>query len=104
MKQVSPKHFLIQNMIEPFKNKSATRLKKARGQIDGIMKMIDENEYCIDIITQLLALQGALKSVTHLVLESHLNTCSLPNLVAKKAKKREKFIRELIKVCELSSR
>ena len=91
-------------MIEPFKNKSAIRLKKVSGQIAGIMKMIDENEYCIDIITQLLALQGALKSVTHLVLESHLNTCSVSNLVAKNSKKKEKFIRELIKVCELSTR
>ncbi len=91
-------------MIEPYKKKALTRLKKARGQIDGIIKMIDEDKYCPDIITQLLALQGALKGTAPLVLESHFNTCASSHLNSKDPKKKEKFIREIIRSFELSSR
>lgn len=80
------------------------RLKRARGQIDGIVRMIEEGQYCADIITQMLALQGALKGVTPLILESHLNTCGAEHLNSKDPKKREKFIKEIVKTCELSTR
>jgi CsoR family transcriptional regulator, copper-sensing transcriptional repressor len=91
-------------MIDPFKSKSLVRLKRAKGQIDGIIKMIEDDKYCADIITQLLALQGAVKGVTPLVLESHLNTCGAEHLSSKNEKKRQKFIQEIVKTCELSSR
>ena len=91
-------------MIEPFKKKSITRLKKARGQIDGIIKMIEEAKYCGDILTQTLALSGSIKGVTKSVLESHLNTCGEHHLASKDAQKKEKFIKELLKLCDLSSR
>lgn len=91
-------------MIEPYKKKSLDRLKRAKGQIDGVIRMIEEDKYCIDVITQVLALQGALKGVPPLILESHLHTCGAKHLGSKSKKKKEKFIRELIKACELSSR
>lgn len=90
-------------MVKPFKDKTIARLKKAKGQIDGIMKMIEEDKYCIEIITQLLALQGALKGAQHIVLESHLNTCGW-NLASTNSKKRQQFIQELVKTCNLSNR
>lgn len=91
-------------MIEPYKKKTLNRLKRARGQIDGILKMIEQDKYCSDVITQVLALQGALKRVTPLILESHLNTCGAKHLASKDKKKRDKFIKEIVKTCELSSR
>ncbi len=91
-------------MIEPYKKKALARLKRARGQIDGIIKMIEEEKYCPDIITQLLALQGALKGTAPLVLESHFHTCAASHLNSKDKKKKEKFIREIIRSFELSSR
>lgn len=90
-------------MIEPYKGKAINRLKKARGQIDGIVKMIEEGKYCIDILTQLLALQGAIKGVNTLILESHLNTCG-GDLSSKDKVKKEKFIKELLRTCNLSNR
>lgn len=66
--------------------------------------MIEDGQYCADVITQVLALQGALKGVTPLILESHLTTCGLEHLASKSSKKREKFIKEIVKTCELSSR
>lgn len=91
-------------MIEPYKDKALKRLKRAKGQIDGIIKMIEDNKYCNDITTQVLALQGALKGVTPLILESHLTTCGASHLNSKDKQKREKFIKEIVRTCELSSR
>lgn len=91
-------------MMEPFKAKSLERLRRAKGQIEGLIRMVEEDKYCADILTQLLALQGALKGVTSLVLESHLTTCGPKLLSSSDGKKRKKFIKEIIKACELSSR
>lgn len=89
-------------MIDPFKTKAIGRLKKAKGQLDGVIKMIENDKYCIDIITQILALQGSIKGIGELVLESHLNTCG-HNLSAKDLKKKKQFIAEIIKASKLSN-
>jgi len=91
-------------MIEPFKKKALTRLKRAKGQIEGIMKMIEEGKYCADVITQVLALQGAVKGISPLILESHLNTCGAEALNSKNQARKEKFIKEIIRSCNLSNR
>ena len=91
-------------MLEPYKKKALGRLERAKGQIDGIIKMIEEEKYCGDVLTQILALNGAVKGVAPLIVESHLHTCGEKNLSSKDPKKKEKFIKEIIKACELSSR
>lgn len=91
-------------MIEPFKQKTLVRLKKTKGQIEGIIRMVEQDKYCADIATQILALEGSLKSIIHLILESHLNTCGAKKLNSKDPKEKEQFIRELMKIVEFSSR
>jgi DNA-binding FrmR family transcriptional regulator len=51
------------------------RLKKIEGQIRGVQKMIEEKRYCIDILTQLNSVVGAIKSVEENILERHLKGC-----------------------------
>lgn len=51
------------------------RLKTARGQIDGLLKMIDEDRYCLDISTQLLATQAILQRANEEVLKAHMLSC-----------------------------
>ena len=51
------------------------RLKRIEGQIRGIQKMIEDKRYCIDILTQLSSVQGAIKSVEENILERHLKGC-----------------------------
>ena len=51
------------------------RLNKISGQINGIKKMIEEERYCIDIITQVRAVRSALKSIENNILEKHLQHC-----------------------------
>jgi len=50
-------------------------LKTARGQIDGILRMVDEDRYCVDISNQLLASIALLKKTNKTVLEAHLQSC-----------------------------
>ncbi|NLP25763.1 MAG: metal-sensing transcriptional repressor [Clostridiales bacterium] len=50
-------------------------LKTARGQIDGIIKMIEDERYCIDISNQIMATQAILRSINRKVLNAHLEHC-----------------------------
>ena len=50
-------------------------LKTARGQIDGILKMIDEDRYCLDVSHQLMATQSILKKANRMVLKAHMDCC-----------------------------
>ncbi|MDO4546025.1 MAG: metal-sensing transcriptional repressor [Bacillota bacterium] len=55
---------------------SVTRkVKIARGQLDGILKMIEEDRYCVDISNQLMAAQALLKSANREVLRAHIRNC-----------------------------
>lgn len=51
------------------------RLQIARGHLDKIIRMVQADEYCIDIVHQLIAVGSALKKVDELILENHLKTC-----------------------------
>ncbi|KGO13149.1 metal-sensing transcriptional repressor [Clostridium botulinum] len=50
-------------------------LKTSKGQIEGIIKMIEEGRYCIDISNQMTAAQSLLKKANMLILKQHLNHC-----------------------------
>jgi DNA-binding FrmR family transcriptional regulator len=51
------------------------RLRRIEGQIRGVQKMIEEKRYCIDILTQLSSIVGAIKGVEENILERHLKGC-----------------------------
>lgn len=51
------------------------RLKIARGHLNKVIKMVEEQDYCVDIIHQSQAVQSALKEVDNLLLDNHLKTC-----------------------------
>lgn len=50
-------------------------LKTARGQIDGILKMVEEDRYCVDISNQIMAAQSVLKKTNCMVLAAHVEGC-----------------------------
>ena len=56
-------------------SENKTRLARIEGQVRGVGRMIDEGEYCIDIITQIQAARSALQSVSKIILEKHLKHC-----------------------------
>ena len=57
------------------KDNYTKRLRRIEGQVRGIAKMIDEDKYCIDILTQISAVNSALQSVALGLLDEHLNHC-----------------------------
>lgn len=56
-------------------NNLKSRLNRIIGQLNGISKMLDENRYCGDILTQIAATESALQSVGYIVLKTHMETC-----------------------------
>lgn len=72
------------------------RLKKVEGQIRGIIRMIEEHRYCIDILTQLAAVQGALARIQESILERHLKSCVAESFEAATLKERTAKINEII--------
>ena len=50
-------------------------LRTARGQMDGVLKMVEEDRYCMDISNQLLAIQSVLKKANKEILHAHMNSC-----------------------------
>ena len=57
------------------KDNYAKRLRRIEGQVRGIAKMIDEDKYCIDVLTQISAVNSALQSVALGLLDEHLGHC-----------------------------
>jgi len=75
--------------------------KKAQSLISKIIKMTEENEYCINIMQQNLAALGLLKSAHQMLMENHLNTCFKKAMAAKNEKKKQEMINEILKVTYL---
>jgi DNA-binding FrmR family transcriptional regulator len=74
------------------------RLSRIEGQIKGVKRMIEEGEYCIDIITQIQAARAALQSVNKTILEKHLKHCVAASLAAKNEAETEQKLREIMAV------
>ena len=68
-------------------------LKTARGQLDGMIRMVDEDRYCIDISTQVMATEALLKRANREILSAHLEHCVKD---AANASEREQKIDEFV--------
>lgn len=73
------------------------RLKISLGHMKKVIKMVEEDEYCIDVIHQSKAVQKGLKETDHLILENHLNTCAAKAIREGKEKKAIEEIMGIIK-------
>jgi DNA-binding FrmR family transcriptional regulator len=62
-------------MLTVTKSSCAKRLNRIEGQVRGIARMIDEERYCIDVVTQISAVRAALKRVEEVILEDHVGHC-----------------------------
>ena len=57
------------------KKKVQTRMRRIEGQVRAIGRMVDDDRYCIDVLTQIAAVESALKSVAMMLLDDHLDHC-----------------------------
>ena len=62
-------------MLPLEKRDALNRLKTVRGHLDGIMRMVEDDAYCVDLMKQVSAAQASLERVNRLVLKNHLETC-----------------------------
>ena len=60
------------------KDQLNTRLARIEGQVRGVSRMVDEDRYCIDVLTQISAIQAALDKVALGLLDGHARECVLP--------------------------
>ncbi len=88
-------------MIDELKKRALHRSKILEGQMRGLQRMIDNEDYCMDIITQSLAIQKSLGSLNKLLVENHLRT-HITDMYAAGGEQRDLAIEELLKVFELS--
>jgi DNA-binding FrmR family transcriptional regulator len=87
---------------EEVKENALTRLKKIEGQIRGIMKMVDQEKYCIDIINQITAAEKALDGVAKNIMKRHIESCVTEAIIQGEGQTK---IEELIEtVFKISSR
>lgn len=76
------------------------RLKRIHGQVDGIIRMIESERYCVDILTQLRAARAALRRVEQAVLREHTEHCIAGATQSKKPKETEEKLEELFQALE----
>ena len=80
------------------------RLASAAGHLKGIERMVEEDIYCIDIIRQVQAVQAALNKVNGLILDNHLHTCVTTAIQGDDPHEREKMLKEVTNVFEMSNK
>jgi CsoR family transcriptional regulator, copper-sensing transcriptional repressor len=74
------------------------RLKRIEGQVSGIRRMVAEDRYCVDILTQTSAVVSALRGVEDLVMQNHLQTCVTDAIQGDDEREKRQKIDELMSV------
>lgn len=88
-------------MLTEYKEKALINFKKAQSSISKIIEMVNDGEYCIDIMQQNLAALGLLRSAHEMLMENHLNSCFKSAMSSKNERKKKQMTEEILKVTKL---
>ena len=83
---------------------SLLRLKTIEGHLKGIIRMVGEDAYCIDVIRQIQAVEAALKKVSGLILDNHLNSCVITAVKGEDKEERQRVLNEISEIFETASK
>lgn len=83
---------------EETKRKAMARLNRIEGQVQGVQRMVQEEKYCVDILLQISAIQGALEQVRKILLGRHIESCVAEAMASGRPGDRQKKIEELLEV------
>ncbi len=83
---------------EETRQKAMARLNRIEGQIRGVRRMVEEGKYCVDILLQISAVQGALEQVRKILLGRHIESCVAEAMASGRKADRQKKIDELLEV------
>lgn len=89
---------MVQGMDERIRKSQLARLARIEGQVRGVSRMVEEDRYCIDVLTQIRAVRAALDKVEQEILHEHLNHCVAHSFSAGSERDRKIKIDELIEV------
>ncbi|MBI4160024.1 metal-sensing transcriptional repressor [Candidatus Wolfebacteria bacterium] len=92
----------MNHLNQSLKRRAVHRAKILEGQMKGLTKAIEAEEYCVNLLLRAISMQKSLKSLNHLLLENHLRTHALHQL--KNPKESDKAIVELLKIYILSGK
>ncbi len=91
-------------MTPETRKNARSRLARIEGQVRGLVRMIDDDRYCIDVITQVQAVRAALTRVEQLVLQDHVGHCVADAVASGDKGERERKIEELLAVIDRASK
>lgn len=94
----------VSRMTKPTHAARLKRLSRIEGQVRGLQRMIEEQRYCIDIVTQIAAVRAALRRVEEDVLRDHISHCVAHAMSSGNAAEQRKKIDELMDVLTRSAR
>jgi len=80
------------------------RLKIVEGHLRGVIRMMEEDTYCIDVIRQIQAVQAALNKVSTGILEDHLSSCVTTAIRGEDPAERERVLKEITDVFETATK
>ena len=83
---------------------SINRLKTAEGHLRGIQRMLEEDQYCIDVIQQIQAVQASLNKIKSNILAQHLNSCLITAVRGEQVDERERVLKEISDVFEAANK
>ncbi len=82
---------------DDIKQKLLTRLRRIEGQTRGLQRMVEEDKYCVDIMTQIAGVQAALEQVSVQLMENHLRHCVTEAILEGKGEEKIREIMDVIK-------
>jgi len=85
-------------MDAEIRKQTLNRLKSAAGHLQGVLTMLEEDRYCIDIIKQIQAVQAALEKTNQMILDDHLHHCVTTAIRGDEAAERERVLAEIMEV------
>jgi CsoR family transcriptional regulator, copper-sensing transcriptional repressor len=78
------------------KHRALARLRRIEGQVQGVQRMVEDDKYCVDIMLQISAIQGALEQVSKILMHRHIESCVSDSMRAGSERERAKKIEELV--------
>lgn len=88
-------------IMEEKKQKTIINFKKAHSLLAKVIKMVEDDRYCIDIMQQNLAIIGLLRSAHQMLMEGHLNSCFKDVMSLKNKRKKQEIAKEILQVTKL---
>jgi DNA-binding FrmR family transcriptional regulator len=87
------------------KNENALqRLRTIEGHLKGITRMVENGEYCVDVIRQIQAVQSALNKASAVILDEHLNSCVITAIKGEDVAERERVLHEIGEIFEQATK